>query len=304
MVKAGSPLPLPHLLIALAVVAVWGTNFVVIRFALDEVPPLLFAALRFTFSLLPALLFLKRPQVPWRYLAGYGLLIGVGQFGLIFIAMDGRITPGLASLIVQMQVFFTIGIFVWRGGERITGVQWAALLLGLAGIALIGANTNSATTPLGLVLTLAAALSWGAGNYVARAAGPVNMLAFVVWASLFSAPALFVLSFAFEGAPAIAQALATASMASWAAILWQAAGNTLFGYAAWGWLLQRHSAATVSPMALLVPVFGMGASALLLAEAFPLWKLAAAGLVMSGLAVSLLWPRLSAARALRYAEPG
>ena len=129
------------------------------------------------------------------------------------------------------------------------------------------------------------------------------MLAFVVWPSLFSAPPLHLLSFAMDGGPAIAQALATASMASWAAILWQAAGNTLFGYAAWGWLLQRHPAATVSPMALLVPVFGMGASALLLAEPFPLWKLAAAALVMSGLAVSLLWPRLSAARALRYAEP-
>ena len=300
MIKDGSALPLSHLLIALAVVAVWGTNFVFIRIALDEVPPLLFAALRFTFSLLPALFFLNRPAVPWRYLASYGLLIGVGQFGLIFIAMDGRITPGLASLIVQMQVFFTIGIFVWRGGERITGVQGVALLLGLAGIALIGANTDAATTPLGLVLTLAAALSWGAGNYVARAAGPVNMLAFVVWASLFSAPPLFLLSFALEGAPTVGTAL---SMASWAAILWQAAGNTLFGYAAWGWLLQRHPAATVSPIALLVPVFGMASSALLLGESFPQWKLAAAGLVMSGLAVSLLWPRLSAARALRYAEP-
>ena len=303
MAKPAASIPLPHLLIALAVVAVWGTNFVVIRLALDELPPLLFAALRFTVSLVPAILFLKRPAIPWRYLAAYGLLIGVGQFGLIFIAMDGRITPGLASLIIQMQVFFTIGIFVWRGGERILGFQWAALLLGLSGIALIGANTSASTTPLGLGLTLAAALSWGAGNYVARAAGRVNMLAFVVWASLFSAPPLYLLSFLFEGPAAIGAALETASLQGWAAVLWQAVGNTLFGYAAWGWLLQRHSAATVSPLALLVPVFGMGTSALLLSEAFPIWKLAAAGLVMSGLAVSLLWPRFGAARAVRYAEP-
>jgi O-acetylserine/cysteine efflux transporter len=238
------------------------------------------------------LFFVKRPDVPWRYFAAYGLLIGVGQFGLIFIAMDGRITPGLASLIVQMQVFFTILIFVWRGGERVLPFQWVALLLGLSGIALIGANTNASTTPLGLALTLAAALSWGAGNYVARAAGRVNMLGFVVWASLFSAPPLYLLSLLFEGAPAIGEALAEARAGSWAAVLWQAAGNTLFGYAAWGWLLQRHSAASVSPMALLVPVFGMGASAALLAEPFPLWKLAAAALVMAGLGISILWPRL------------
>jgi O-acetylserine/cysteine efflux transporter len=81
----------------------------------------------------------------------------------------------------------------------------------------------------------------------------------------------------------------------WAAAIWQAVGNTLFGFAAWGWLHQRHTAATVSPMALLVPVFGMSASALILAEPFPFWKFAAAALVMSGLALGLLWPRFRTA---------
>ncbi len=292
-------MPARHLLLALGVAVVWGVNFVVIHVGLESFPPLLFAALRFTLSAFPALLLVKRPQVPWRYLAAYGLLIGVGQFGILFIAMDGQITPGLASLIVQMQIFFTIGLFVWRAGERILPAQWAALVLGLAGIALITANTNATTTPSGIALTLLAALSWGAGNYVARAAGPVNMLAFVIWSSLFSAPVLFLLALAFEGGPALTSALGTARLGSWAAVVWQAVGNSLFGYAAWGWLLQRHSAATVSPMALLVPVFGMGASALFLAEPFPHWKLAAAALVLSGLAISILWPRFSA----RFAEP-
>lgn len=76
---------------------------------------------------------------------------------------------------------------------------------------------------------------------------------------------------------------------------WQAAGNTLFGYAAWGWLLVRHAAATVTPLALGVPVFGIGASALWLGEALPAWKLLAAALVLAGLALNLLWPRLEAA---------
>jgi O-acetylserine/cysteine efflux transporter len=85
--------------------------------------------------------------------------------------------------------------------------------------------------------------------------------------------------------------LERAGWGTWAAVLWQSAGNTLFGYGAWAWLLARYPAATVSPMALLVPVFGMGASALLLGEALPGWKLLAAGLVMGGLALNLLWPR-------------
>jgi O-acetylserine/cysteine efflux transporter len=148
-----------------------------------------------------------------------------------------------------------------------------------------------------------AALSWGAGNYVARAAGPVNMLGFVIWSSLFSAPVLLLLAFAFEGGPVILGSLRSADAAAWAAAGWQALGNSLFGYAAWGWLLQRYSAAAVSPIALLVPVFGMSASGLLLGEPFPLWKLAAASFVMVGLGISILWPRLAAARAERFADP-
>jgi len=290
-VSRPTTLPLSHLLLALAVVAIWGTNFVVIRIALDTFPPLLFATLRFVLSFLPALALVLRPAVPWRYLAAYGLLIGVGQFGLVFIAMDGHITPGLASLVVQMQVFFTILIFVWRAGEQVRLYQWGALALGLSGIGLIGANSGGTTSWLGLGLTLAAALSWGAGNYVARAAGAVNMLGFVVWSSLFAVPPLILLSMAFEGPANIGAALASAGPIAWAAAAWQAIGNTLFGFAAWGWLLQRHPAATVSPIALLVPIFGMGTSALILAEPFPLWKLAAAAFVMAGLALGLLWPR-------------
>ena len=94
-----------------------------------------------------------------------------------------------------------------------------------------------------------------------------------------------------------------ASLDTWAAVAWQAVGNTMFGYAVWGWLLQRHSAAAIGPMALLVPVFGMGASIWWLGESFPLWKGAAAAFVMGGLAVSILWPRIDAARAARFAEP-
>jgi O-acetylserine/cysteine efflux transporter len=112
--------------LALAVVAVWGTNFVVIKVALDALPPMTFATLRYIFALLPAVLFIRRPQVPWRSLALYGVAIGFGQFGLLFIAMDGLISPGLASLVVQMQIFFTIGLSVWFTGERLNAFSWAA----------------------------------------------------------------------------------------------------------------------------------------------------------------------------------
>jgi O-acetylserine/cysteine efflux transporter len=286
-----------HFLLALAVVAVWGSNFVVIKNALGHLPPLLFAALRFSLAFLPAAFFLPRPAVPLRNLAAYGLLIGLVQFGALYWAVNGHIAPGLASLVVQTQVFFTIALSMRLTGERVRAFQWVALSLAVTGIAVIGAHTDADTTWLGLGLVLLAALGWSLGNMVGKQAGPVNMLAYVVWSSVFAVPPLLVLSYLTEGWPAMQAGVLDADVFTWIAVAWQSWGNTLFGYAAWGWLLARNPASTITPMALLVPVFGMGASALLLAEPLPAWKLIAAGLVMGGLALNVLWPHWKSRRA-------
>ena len=286
-----------HLLLALAVVFVWGTNFVIIKLALAHLPPFLLAALRFALAAVPLVFVLPRPKVGWTNLALYGVVIGAGQFGLLFYAMTTHIAPGLASLVVQAQVFFTIGLAMLRTGERVRPYQLLATLIAATGIGIIvshtDGHTDGHTTALGLVLTLAAALSWALGNMASRAAGPVDVLAYVAWSSLFAVPPLALLSLALEGWPRIAAGLAQADAATWAAVLWQSLGNTIFGYGAWAWLLARYPAATVTPFALLVPVFGMGAAALALGEPLPPWKLLAAGLVMGGLALNLLWPRIA-----------
>ena len=287
-------LTLRHFLLALAVVAIWGSNFAIIRIGLNHLPPLLFAALRFSLVFLPAALFLKRPNVPLAKLAGYGVLIGAGQFGLLFLAMKGHITPGIASLVVQMQVFFTIGLSMLISRERVAPVQLVSLLLAAAGLAIILVMGGGSATPRGLGLVLLAALSWAGGNIVGRMPPGVNMLAFIVWSSVFAVPPLAIMSLLTEGWPAIEAGVRGADAATWAALVWQSVGNSLFGYSAWAWLLTRYPTATVAPMALLVPVFGMGASALILHEGLPIWKLEAAVLVLAGLALNLLWPRFRA----------
>lgn len=291
--------PFSHFLLALAVVTIWGTNFVVIKYALGDLPPLLFAALRFSLALIPAMFFLPRPAVKWHNLALYGVLIGVGQFGFLYIAMNGHISPGIASLVVQTQVFFTIGLSMKLNGERVRAFQCFALLLATAGVANILLHTDGTTTPLGLALVLIASFSWAGGNMAAKQGNPESMLAYVVWSSAFAIPPLFALAFSLEGWDAAVAGVQRATLTTWGAVAWQSWGNTLFGYVAWGWLLARHPAATISPMALLVPVFGMGASALLLEETLPSWKLFSAALVMAGLALNLLWPRLRARLALK-----
>jgi O-acetylserine/cysteine efflux transporter len=293
-------LPLRHVLLVLAVIAVWGSNFVVIKLGLAQLPPLLFAALRFALAALPLVFILPRPAVRWRNLAGYGLAIGLGQFGLMFIAMTRFISPGLASLLLQAQAFFTIGLAMWLARERLRAFQAVAALMAALGVAIIIVHADAHTTPLGVLLALIAALCWGIGNTVNRAAGRVNMLAYVAWSSLFAAPPLLALSLLFEGWPRIAASLMHADWQAWAAVIWQSAGNSIFGYGAWGWLLARYPAASISPFSLGVPVFGMTAAALWLAEPMPPWKWSAAALVLAGLAISVLWPRWQAR--LRRAE--
>lgn len=279
---ASSGLPWRHAALALAVVAVWGSNFVVMKWALAHFTPLWLATLRFALAALPLLAF-ARPAAPLRWVAAYGLLIGCGQFGLLFLALQSSISPGLASLVVQSQVFFTLLLAWWWRGLSLKPLQLAALALAVLGFVWIGTHLDATATPLGLALVLGAGFSWAMANLVNQRVSGVNMLGFMVWSSAFAAPVLAVLAWTLEGGPALVEGARHAGLGGWAAVAWQAVGNTLFGYGAWGWLLARHAAGDVVPMALLVPVFGLGCSALWLGEALPGWKLQGALWVMAGL---------------------
>jgi len=137
-------------------------------------------------------------------------------------------------------------------------------------------------------------MCWALGNTVVRHAGRIDALGFLVWSSLFAVPPLFLLSLGFEGWDLITRSARAATWVGWGGMLWQALANTLLGFGVWNWLLARYPAATVAPFSLLVPVFGMSASTLFLGESLPLWKLAAAVLVMAGLALNVRASRAGA----------
>ena len=236
---------------------------------------------------------MPRPKVAWGNLCIYGLATGVGQFGVMYYAVNSQISPGLASLVVQTQVFFTIGFAMLFAKEGLKRYQAVAVGIALLGLVIIALHTDSTTTFLGLALVVFAGLSWGIANTVSRQAGSINMLSYVVWASAFSTPPLVLIALIFEGGVAhLWDVTLAAPLGAWVGVLWQSWANTLFGYAAWGWLLSKHPAALVAPAPLLVPIFGMGASAFFLGESLPAWKIMAAGLVIAGLMVNLFWPSL------------
>jgi O-acetylserine/cysteine efflux transporter len=180
-----------HALVLVGVTFIWGSNFVVIRLGLQGFDPLLLATLRFTFAAVPLVFLLPKPAVPLPWLLLNGVFVGAGQFGLLFLAMKGQISPGLASLLMQTQVFFTIVLAALCFGQRIRPQSMAGLGLGAVGLATVGAHLDATLTPLGLAMVLGAAAFWAASNLLTqhvarRAAQPVDMLAFIVWSSAFA----------------------------------------------------------------------------------------------------------------------
>ncbi|MDF2890102.1 MAG: O-acetylserine/cysteine exporter [Clostridia bacterium] len=281
--------------IGLIVVVLWGLNFNAIKLGLGNMPPLLLATIRFMVVCLPAIFFLPRPPVAWHWLIALGLTLNVGQFAFLFIGMKLGMPAGLSSLIHQSQAFFTLLIAVLFIGERLHWNNLLGLVIAAGGMLLIAAQQGSNTTAIGFALTLAGAASWGTGNVIMRRATqgvpPFSMLALVVWAGAVAILPLGLLSFFIEGPAAWQTAIHSINWITVASIIYLAYFATLCGYGLWGKLLSKYPAATVAPFALLVPVIGMSSATLLFGEAFSLWQLIGALLVMMGLFVHVFGGR-------------
>ncbi len=285
-------LPLRHVLLALLTVTIWGSNFVAIKLALHDLPPLLLCTLRFLFVALPLAFILPRPAIAWRQLFLYGLTMFALQFSFMFFGMKLGVSAGLASVMLQLQVFVTLALSAVFLRERITPLQVAGTLIAVAGFAVVAAHSGSEVSLAGLLCVLLAACSWAYGNFMSRGLGKVNPLALVVWGSLVVPLPMGLASLALEGPVLIGQSLAHVGRPAVLALAFIVYVSTHVGYSLWSWLLARHAASAITPFALLVPVVGMLSSALFLGEALPAWKLEAAGLVLTGLAVNVFGPRL------------
>lgn len=274
------------------VAALWGFNFVVIKIGIANFPPILFSALRFLFAALPLVFFLPRPSVPWRLILGIGLVLGVVKFSLLFIAMDVGLSAGLASLLLQAQAFFTVILAAIVFGERPRPVQVVGILVALAGMTIIASTVDGGFTYAGLALALGAALAWAVSNMLMKKVGQVDMLALMVWVSLVPPIPLALISLATEGLDRDLAALAALSWQGLGAVAYIAYIATVFGFGVWGYMIRKHGVSAVAPFSLLVPVFGMSSSALVFGESFGPTRLAAAALVVCGLVLTALGPRL------------
>jgi O-acetylserine/cysteine efflux transporter len=273
----------PHLVLAASVIGIWASNFVVVKWGLDRLPPLTLCTWRFLLSFFPICLLVPPPKDHWRLSMAFGAITGVGQFGLICIAMSGPITPGLASVVVQTQAFFNVALAAVVLREHVRIGQVLGCLLGAAGLAVIASNGGDSVTGLGLLLALLSALSWAVCNVLLkRSAFSGDLVAFLVWSSLFAVLPLTVLALLVDGAEALASPVTRPDPYLWLIIGWQAYANTIFGYGVWSELIRSYSLSRIGPLTLLVPVIAMALAALILGEALTAWKLAAAAFIVLG----------------------
>lgn len=285
VVRDDGPMSPRHSLLAVLVALVWGLNFVVIDAGLQDVPPLLFLAFRFVLVAFPLVLLVPRPG-PWKDVVVIGAFMSLGQFSLLYVALDLGMPAGLASLVLQAQVMFTVVIAAVALGERSTTQQVVGVGVGTVGLLVVALAHGLRAPVLPLLVTIGAALSWAIGNVAARRARMASGLGLVAWSALVVPLPALALSLVVDGPAEVGDAIAGLG---WTAVLstaYTVVFASLFGYVVWNGLLARYPAGAVVPFILLVPVVGILA-AWLVQDEVPTALETAGGLVMlSGVAIA------------------
>jgi O-acetylserine/cysteine efflux transporter len=275
-----------HTVAALLIVAMWGLNFTVIRFGLDEFTPFTFATWRFLLSALP-ILFVPKPAVSWGTLAGIGGFMFGGQFVFLFFAMQAGLPPGLTSVLVQLQGPLTVVLAALFLREHATRGQWLGLAIATVGVVLIARSVEGTTSLFAIVLALLSALTWATGNLFFRSARGVSMFAVTVWASVLPPIPLALASLLLEGPGPILAPILAPTWKGWFVLFYTVVPVMWLGYLIWGTLLRTYPAAKVGPISLLVPCVALGFAALLVGEPIGGLRLLGVVVVLGGLAIGL-----------------
>ncbi|TNB81754.1 hypothetical protein FHJ31_19800 [Pseudomonas sp. Fig-3] len=281
-----------HVVLAVLITAIWGVNFSVIKLGLATVDPFILAGIRFSLCALPAIFFIRKPEVPWRYIIGYGLVFGIGLWGVVNLGIKAGLSAGIASLVLQFSAFFTILLGGWVFKEALTRFQVLGMLIALAGLLCIIKISDGSVSLTGVLLVLVGAASWSVANIINKKASTKDVFGFLVWSSAFAPIPLFALDYAVNGSAGYTALVSQVNTTAVLSILFQVYPNTLFAYWIWNSLLKTYPVSTVAPLSLLVPIFGMLGSVVVFNESVPVSKVLAVVLIVLGLAVGLYGQRI------------
>ena len=273
-------------LLAVFVTFIWGINFSVIKLGLTSLDPFMLSGLRFLLCALPLVFFVKKPNVSMSYIISYGLVFGVGLWGIVSLGIYYGVSAGVASLVLQMTAFFTIILGAIVLNETIDTSKKLGFLIALTGIGFIISVTDGSVTYIGVSLVLLGAVSWSVANIIIKKAGTKEVFSFLIWSSLFSPIPLFILAYLTQGELIFIDFFENLDNKAIFSILFQVYPTTLMGYWIWNSLMHKYPVSSVAPISLLVPIFGLVGSYFIFDETIGLMKILASTLLVGGLIIS------------------
>ena len=278
-----------HLLLAIAVTCLWGFNFSVIKMGVDNMDPFILAGLRFTFAALPLVFFVKRPNVSWFYLISYGILFGVGVWGLMSLSMTKGLSAGMAGVILELSAFISVLFGVVLLKERLSNSAKLGLVISFTGLALVFQIEDGSVTVIGAILAIIAAFSLSTVGLIIKKANIKDMFAFVVYSSLFAPIPLFTISLLINGNVEFINIINNFNQLAAISILFQAYPTTVVGYWIWNKLLSMYPLTAMAPLKLLIPIFALLGSFIFYNESIQGIKLLACCLIILGVAVPIFY---------------
>jgi O-acetylserine/cysteine efflux transporter len=273
------------LLLAILVAAIWGANYSVIEMGLASLDPFLLTALRFTLCALPMCFFIKKPEIKIKYVALYGVIFGVGLWGIANLAMFVGLPAGIASLLLQFSAFFTIILSIIFFQEKIKTIQYIGMILAILGLVFIVYQSHGEFPLQGVALIIIAAFSWSICNIIVKKHKPTQMMSFIIWSSIFSALPLFIITYIIKGSAPFLNLGNSLTIKAIFSLCFQAYVTTLFGYWVWNMLMKKYTASSVAPISLLIPIFGLITSHFMFNEIINLDKIISATLIIIGIMI-------------------
>lgn len=273
----------------LAVCLIWGTTYLAIRVCLESMPPLLMGGLRWTLAggLLAALLAVRGERLPpralWGPLAVLGFLMIVLGNGAVIWA-EQWVPSGLTAVIIAASPFWMVGVEAASGGERLTARALTGLAVGFAGILLlIWPELRAGATGFGagVVALQVACLGWALGSsYSRRHARAANVLTMAAGEMIAGGLVLLVAGTAAGEWRALGFTPRTVT-----AFVYLTTIGSIGGFAAYTYALQHLPIAFVSLYAYINPIIAVVLGVLVLDEPFSVRMIAAAAIVLAGVAL-------------------
>lgn len=275
------------ILLAIAVMLIWGVNFVVAKLGLAELPAILLMAMRFGAVALFLLPFVKVPRGRMKRIALLSVSLGTVHYAFMFTGMS-RLDAGTTAILTQIQVPFSALIAAALYGEHLGWVRAVGMAVAFTGVAVMMGEPRLTEDLLAVAFVLIATFVWALANIQIKELGPVNGFSLNAYLGLFAAPQLLLASFLLESdhGRAVAEA-------DWLAVLFAvfylAVMVQIVSYAIWYRLLRLYPVNQVMPITLLCPVIGVLAGVALRGEILTWPIVIGSAATLAGVAIIMLW---------------